>query len=429
MSTIRIISIAALASGIWCLTASLANGQTTSTGQPNPPSQICVNNQCVTTTLPNGNPVSSKGSIKWNPGHYMASEAVLGGGKTISYVQAEMDDLNHQDAILGYRAWFTWGALEKTQGTYDFTVVDAILARLKTAYNKPKRLVIGLWLYGQHPLGPHDSGGTIPLYIQQDQKYGASPVTGSYGWWGQNSNGASTGMYAAALYNPPVMDRLIALVQALGKHLDGDPYFEAIVLQEDAGIAEAASGFGSPDPNYSDATWLAQLQRFLAAATTAFPHTSVVMHNSWFDRPPSGVTLEQWMATNRIAPGSPDSWGQSSITTYGTSHLSDGIQTLLGVSPYGGSADLRPKMRAMMEVQTPDLVGSYFSQYGGPWTAIDLIQAFNQTYHASHVFWTHMFGTEASLGAPVPAASKWSNLAATCAANPLTHTEYPGNYP
>jgi hypothetical protein len=135
------------------------------------------------------------------------------------------------------------------------------------------------------------------------------------------------------------------------------------------------------------------------------------------------------MAANRISAGSPDTWGQSSLTTYGTSHLSDGVQTYLGVSQYGGNVDLRPKMSAMVEVQSPDLVGNYFSSYGGPWTPIDLLNAFNQTYKASHVFWTHLVGTEIVYGGTVPDAAKWPNLAAVCAANPLTNTAYPANYP
>lgn len=415
----RILSRVALAMCIGPLSFAWASAGT----QPNAPSQICVNNQCT------GGPISvSGGSIKWNPGHYMASDGVMSAGKPLSYIQSEMDDLNNQDNVLGYRAWFTWGALEPTQGNYDFSTVDAVLARLKTAYNKPKRLVIGLWMYGQHALGSNN-GATLPLYIQQNSMYGASPVAGSYGWWGMNSNGQSTGMYAVALYNSAVMDRFIALVQALGQHLDNDPYFEALVIQEDASVAEAASAFPPTDPNYSDSAWLTQLQRLLTAATAAFPHTNVVMQNSWFDRPPSGVALEQWMANNRIAAGSPDSWGQSSISKYGTSHLSDGIQTLLGVSQYGGSTDLRPRMAAMMEVQSPDMMGPYFSGYGGPWSPMDFIAAFNQTYHASHVFWTHLIGTEQMNGAGVPPAVKWSNLAPVLNANPLTNTAYPGNYP
>lgn len=424
---IKAFAFAALLGATVCFTASSAQAQTAA--KPNPPPQICVNGQCATTS-PSGPPAPAPaaGSIKWNPGHYMASESTLYGGSPVSNLTAEMNDLNHQDAILGYRIWITWGALEPTQGNYNFAALDAALARLKTAYNKPKRLVIGLWLYGQHAIGSND-GSVLPLYIQQNSAYGASPVAGRYGWWGKSSNGASTGMYAPALYNQAVMDRFIAVMQALGKHFDGDPYVEAIYVQEDATIAQAASAFKPVDPKYSDSAWLTQIERLLTAATAAWPTTSVIMANSWFDRPPSTVALAEWMANNRIAPGSADSWGQTGIDANGTTKLSDGMQLVLGTDQFGGVGDLRGKMSPMMDVQSAEMVGPYFSQFGGPWTPLDIIHAFNQTYHASHAFWTHFFGTEASYGAPIPDVAKWPNLAATCAANPLTHTAYPGNYP
>jgi len=140
-----------------------------------------------------------------------------------------------------------------------------------------------------------------------EQRLRRKPCEGWLRLVGQNANGQSTGMYAPALYYQPVMDRLIALVQALGQHYDAEPYFEAVDFQEDATIAQAASAYGA-NPLYSDDAWLAQLERLLPAATAAFPHTSIVMDNSWFDRPPDGVALEQWMASNRIAAGSADTW-------------------------------------------------------------------------------------------------------------------------
>jgi hypothetical protein len=47
----------------------------------------------------------------------------------------------------------------------------------------------------------------------------------------------------------------------------------------------------------------------------------------------------------------------------------------------------------------------------------------NKTYHASHVFWTKMGGSGTR-----PEA-QWSTVAAACAANPITRTAYPANYP
>lgn len=423
------VALSALAGSVAFTAGFSALAAATVSETPRPPSQICVNNKCAATPVAAA-PVAATGThaIKWNPGHYMASGSVLYGGRNWSMLQSEMDDINNQDAFVGYRVWITWGLIEPSKGVYDFSQIDAVLARLKTAYNKPKHLVIGLWLYGQGAKGSNDAS-VLPLYIQNDSQYGASPVAGSYGWWGKNSNGKSTGMYAPALYNPAVMNRFIAAIQAMGAHYDGDAYVEGMYVQEDATIAEAASAFPPVDPLYSDGSWLTQLERLLSAGTSAFPHSNVIAANSWFDRPPSTVALTEWMSTNRVSPGSSDSWGQSALSSLGTSNLSDGIQVYLGTDQYGGVGDLRGKMSAMMEVQTADVMGNYFSKYGGPWTPLDLINAFNQTYYASHVFWTHFFGTEIEYGVPVPAVAKWSNLAATCAANPLTHTSYPTNYP
>jgi hypothetical protein len=414
------ISLAALLAAAACCSGRVSQAQSAHTVQPQPPTQICVNSQC-TSSVPSSPPAQSGHTIKWNPGHYMASYSIIYPGDSISKVQAEMDDLNNQDAILGYRMFITWGALEPAQGKYDFSAVDAILARLKTAYNKPKRLVVELWIFGQGAL-KNGTGSVIPTYIQQNADYGASPIAGSYGWWGQNSNGASTGQYAPALYYQPVMDRLIAMVQALGKHLDGDPYVEAVMVQEDSTVAQAAANLGSHDPHYSDGAWLTQLERLLTASTAAFPHTSVAMQNSYFVQPAASITLEQWMAANRIAAGSADTLGQTGIATYGPSLIGFGLEAYLGEAQFGG-IDLRPKMTAMMDVQGPDLYTNYFRAYGGPYTPLDIINALNQTYHASHAFWTRLTGSS------VPDAAQWSSVAAACAAHPLIRTAYPSNYP
>jgi hypothetical protein len=401
-----------------------AHAQLTAGVAPNPPPQICVNGQCTTSpTSPPPAPTGGGGHIKWNPGHYMASGGVVRGGASSSFMQWELPNLNNQDAIIGYRMMITWGALEPTPGNYDFSVIDATLAQLKTAYNKPKHLVIMLWLYGQWQLGGNNDGNIIPTYILQNPIYGPSPVSGSYGWWGVHNNGASTGLYAPALYTQPVMDRLIALVQALGRHLDGDPYFEGLFIQEDAAVMQAAGAGGSSDPRYSDGAWVTQLERLLSASTAALPHTSVLLANTWLARAAPTIALEQWMDANRIAASSADTVGQSAISTYGVNNLlSWGILTYLGGAQYGGS-DMRPNMTSMMDIEEPDMVGGYFSKYGGPFTPLDIINALNQTYYASHAFWTYLSGSN------FPAAVQWPALAATCAANPLTHTGYPANYP
>lgn len=401
------------------LLAATALAQSTTTASsggrlPDTPTNFCANGVC-------------SHQIKWNPGHYMASNGVIYRGTSLTGFYSEMDDLNNWNKILGYRAFVTWAALEPTQGTYDFSVIDALLARLKTHYNQPKRLVLVV-LPGTFggPLGTNDTS-TLPEYIQTGSAYGPSPVAGSYGWWGATSGGKSSSSYVAALFRPAVMNRFIALIQALGAKYDSDPYFEALMIQENSWMV--GSWLSASD--YSDPSSQAQMERMLTAATTAFPHTSVVMENTWTSSMTSAFDFEDWMVSNRIAPGTSDTVGETAFASYGySSQLAWGLQSYCGIANGGITPmDLRPRSHAMMDIEAPDIAGGYFSKYGGPYTPLDVINALNQTFKASHAFWTHLYGTETVFGQPVPAAAKWSNLAATLSANPLTSTSYPENYP
>lgn len=405
----------------------------TGASRPSPPPEICVNGTCANTAVAVVAPStgsSGGGPIKWNPGHYMASDTVLGPRGTIATVQTEMDDINGYDNILGYRVLITWGALEPSEGSYNFSLLDAILNRLKTQYNKPKRLVLVV-LPG--PFGstrqPSD-GSVIPEYLQTSSVYGPSPIAGSYGWWGGSSGG-----YVAALYRPAVMDRMIALIQALGAHYDSEPYFEAMMFQEDAWMA--SSWVGASD--YSDSAFVQQAERMLTAATAAFPHTSVIMENTWLTSATQTQNFELWMVNNRIAPGTADTVGQSAFNLgYATTGLAWGLQAYMGIvtpgSAYAGG-DLRPRSRAMLDVEAMDISGTYYANWGAPegFKPLDIISALNNTYQASHAFWTHFFGSENPPGGgtvkSVSPWSVWSNLAPVINSNPLTNTSYPPNYP
>jgi hypothetical protein len=371
----------------------------------------------------------------------MASNSILGPRSTLSSVQAEMDDIANYDNIIGYRVWITWGALESSQGVYNFSLLDAILNRLKTHYAQPKHMVVvvlpgyftGAWSSG--------NGSSVPLYIQQNGVYGPSPVAGSYGWWGRNSGGASTGAYTAALFRPAVMSRYIALIQALGAHYDSEPYFEAVMFQEDAWM----SGLWSNAPDLSPAGGLAQFESMLSAAVAAFPHTSVVMENTWWGSPTMTQNFELWMVNNRVAPGTADTLGQTAFNMgYATSAmgLNWAMQAYMGITYSGPNAtssysggDLRQRSRGMLDVEAMDIAGNYYSNWGAPegYHAADVVTALNDTYQASHAFWTHFFGNESVAGGgTVNSASPWSawsQLAPVVNAAPLTHTGYPPNYP
>src|SRR5262249_43809032 len=153
-------------------------------------------------------------------------------------------------------------------------LLDQVMKTLKTEMETPKHMVLVI-LPGTFSGGDPgaDDSSYLPLYLRQDDAYGPSPTGGSYGWWHYPPKGG----YCAAVYRQAVMDRFIALMQALGQHFDGDPNFEAIMIQEDAWMSQRLN----KAPDFSADAFTKQLKRLLTSMTDAFPHTSVVMQATW----------------------------------------------------------------------------------------------------------------------------------------------------
>jgi hypothetical protein len=393
-----------------------AFGQTSSTKRPNPPSRICIAGKCADT------PIS--GRIKWNPGHYMASESILRGpGDLTKKLSQEMNALRNHPGVLGYRVITTWGAIEKSRGEYDFSLLDQVMKTLKTGLDTPKRLVLVILPGTFSGGGPGaDDSSYLPLYLRQDDAYGPSPKAGSYGWWHYPNGG-----YCAAVYRQAVMDRYIALMEAVGAHFDGEPNFEGIMIQEDAWMSQRLN----KAPDFSEDAFTQQLKRLLTSMTAAFPHTSVVMQATWNGSKTNSTDFVHWMIANRIAPSSADTIGQSGIDK-NPNILAWGLQAYVsGGALQDGTtvADLRSKAAAMMDVEAFDMVGDYYAKSGGPFSPQDILEALNKTYQASHAFWTYLAGTEIYRKGSVPTAAKWSNLGPFLDNNPLKRTGYPANYP
>jgi hypothetical protein len=397
--------------------------------RPKPPDSLCIGSNCVVTPI-------GGGKIKWNPGHYAASNGTLFPGVKASGWYPSMDGaLTGYPHIKGYRLSITWGALETSKGQYDFSQVDAILNRLKTQYGTPRSLVLNLYHSGPGGKWTPGSPRILPTYVQQDPAYGPSPVAGVYGWWGIHANGQSTGQYQPALWRPAVMQRYIALVRAIAAHYDNDPNFEGLMFQEDV-YNYSAMIAGS---DYNGTTMSQQAKSLLVASVAAFPHTSVIFMNTWGvgDGGSTGAqNLEAWMVDNRVAPGTADVIGESAfllpMTSGRPSALNWGMAAYMGMTDSGSKysgGDLRQRSRAMVDVEPNDIAGPYYKSSGGPFTPADICKALNTRYMASHAFWDRFMGSETVMGQPIPEAAKWPNLAAALEKCPLTNTSYPPNYP
>jgi len=368
---------------------------------------------------------SGSHSIKWNPGHYMASNAILERGESFTAQPAgtwneflsEVNQLNNQDNVVGYTALVYWSALEPSQDKYDFSQISALLSYLKTHFNKPKHLVLVV-MPGKN--STTDARGAIPSYISNSSMYGPSPIAGSYGWWGGKGNGITA---VAALHRPAVMDRWIKLHEKLGAAFNGDPNFEAIMFAETSWVIGASKNNGAPD--WNAATSLTNWENLVAATADAFPNTTVIVENTWLDTPLRTQQLERFMIERRVVAGTMDTYGQSWMDQHSPNLNNGGLNEYIGRSVYAGSPplgpDMRPTMHSMVFIEPPNL-GVYTSSSG--YTPADICTALNKSYASSHAFWTNVGNNNTSR----PSAN-WSNVLATINKCPLVHTGYPDIYP
>jgi hypothetical protein len=162
-------------------------------------------------------PGEESAQIKWHPGHYML---VWGG-----YSQKHFDTIVGS-SFQGAQVRYDWRDLEPTKDQYDFSKIESDLAYLQ---QHGKRLVIQLM-----DRRFHSSKRPLPDYLYEDPTYhgGVEPFTGKGGC-------------VARLWDAVVRERQIALIQALGKRFDREPYFEAFCFEETAiGIDKnRAAGF------------------------------------------------------------------------------------------------------------------------------------------------------------------------------------------
>jgi hypothetical protein len=363
--------------------------------------------------------------IKWNPGHYMASNSNLEPGEqlvaqpagTWNRFLSEINQLNNQDNVVGYTALVYWSALEPAQDKYDFSQISALLSYLKTHFNKPKHLVLVV-MPGKN--STTDARGAIPGYISNSPMYGPSPIAGSYGWWGGKGNGVTA---VAALHRPAVMERWIKLHEKLGAAFNSDPNFEAIMFAETSWVIGASKNNGAPD--WNPATSLANWENLVAATAEAFPNTSVIVENTWLDTPLRTQQLERFMFERRVIAGTMDTYGQSWIDEHGGNLNNGGLNEYIGKSVYAGfpalGPDMRSRMHSMVFIEAPNL-GVYTSSAG--YTPADICTALNKSYASSHAFWTNMGNSNTSR----PSAN-WSNVLATINKCPLVNTGYPAIYP
>lgn len=343
--------------------------------------------------------------VGFNPGNYMVSNSrTFASNANQSQRNTEIDLVKASSTVKGYMPYYQWPFFEPTTlGVYTWTNFDSDYRRL--TYNSDgtrtgKMFVFELMMDAINSL---TGSNIVPAYIFSNPgTYGTGLNSG-----GGTANGGGNGV--VALWRTAVMDRIVALIQAISNHVmpsgltfNNDPYCEGVISWE---LTSQTAAIGSSDANMTNIT--AQVQRWGTAAVATLPNTLVALECNYFGSPAQTLAMMQWMQANRLGFGGPDIWGATMVRNQAipsnhtsANNLTWGQQCFIGVStttyPAGG-ADMRGTMPCMHEIQEPEMDGVQFSGLGAPFTPQDIMDDITQILSfrnaqgdlvgVTHAFW------------------------------------------
>jgi hypothetical protein len=226
------------------------------------------------------------------------------------------------------------------------------------AQPQAKRLIIRV---EERSFGSPDPS-SAPSYMRTDPAYNGGEVA--------MANGS-----VVRIWEPAVMDRLIALYTALGQKYDSDPNVEGISTEE------TAIGFSATHPapdTFSNGAVLTQFIRLGSAARTAWAHSNVFITSNYLGSDAQMETLIKAAADNQYVIGGPDTWGRAFITNGTRTLQSDAI--VRGVK--GSDTDYRSVIGIKNEVEDTEIGG-----YIGAFAPADLYDVAYNTMRANYMLW------------------------------------------
>jgi hypothetical protein len=295
-------------------------------------------------------------AIRFRPGHYLwpdgipvLSNAAVRKAQILSVIGSEVCP-NSQ--VKGIQMHVAWAILEGTSaGDYSagFAFVDEVVDRLNACGKLLMLVVHDRWFGGSGS----DKTIFVPAYLF-GATYGAvqspTPCVGTtqsgYRVGGVILSSASacnfTGGLAVmpAIWEAPVMDRLIALAQAYGARYNGNASVEMFSPTEEIAVAVP------PSLGYSHAALGTQIGRLYAATREAWPNTALRLKMNYYGSTSQHCSLMTTLAGLDVAIGGPDTLPAEEITT-----------NELFTNRTGLCADLRGIVPFVSEVQTPQLGG------------------------------------------------------------------------
>jgi hypothetical protein len=186
---------------------------------------------------------------KWEPGNYMLlfagdSDDLSADAATLT---SRCNEVGAESSVTGMMVRIPWDEVESTQGVYDFSPIDTLLTCME-GHGKYLWLLMLDRYFGAGPT----FSCPVPTYVRN---------------LGGTNNGCmetNTGSMAA-LHRTAIMDRQIALFEAICEHYEDEPYFHGFYPEESA---TGQGTVGSPG-DFSNSTYIASLIRRDEATATA----------------------------------------------------------------------------------------------------------------------------------------------------------------
>lgn len=312
------------------------------------------------------------GAKKWHPGHYHKTQGTWNATGYCDIVTPQLTRATESANLRGEWVVYAWGAIETSNGVYDWSCVDSHVAYMASI---GKYLIIDL----AYKVFSPSPGNIVPsdLTSRVVTGTGAQPVQ------------------IAPIWESDVADRYIRFLEAFAARYDSNPTVEMVQLSESA----PSFGGGNPSATYSTSALATQLRRIYAAAAVAFDQTVFApMINSLSNE---AAGLIEYAYSQGLGLGNPDAFDD-----FG-SQIFAGVQ----VSGQGTTVrDYRGLMPREAKASAPVLGGK---DDNGP--ATNIIN-WAQTNDVTHLSW---------VSSVTSAGNTWSAILSAIAADPLLYTACP----
>lgn len=247
-----------------------------------------------------------RAGVKWHPGHYVS---LYPKQNEPYYFNSVLSELRENPGFIGVQKKYFWKKLEPLKGEYDFSEIKRDMNAL-SGINK--RLVLTVQAESFIT-----SEKLVPSYLlSEEYEGGVYPINTGKG-------------FNVAYYNIKVQDRMILLVEALGKEFDGHPNLEAVNFEE--------TSSSRPEPEWARVyinKYIDGMLRVAGAAKKTFPNTVVIQYVNY---PESSLPLiVGTLRSAGIGMGGPDTYQNNR-------HLAKGVYAyypkISGVIPIGMAVD------------------------------------------------------------------------------------------